>query len=273
MRRNLLTLALILSAFTPAAADETGRYLSDKKVFYEAPEESEVMVVHTSLGYSTVLAFPEKPIMVSAGDSSLIQVEIPKNSKNVLIKPLYTEGETNLFVFTSNGRFNYHVVIGTAQKSDYVIDVAEQYQRIQATHEMNIAIQDLLKIAKNYNALKATGAINNRVFSQKDIFTQSDWEGIRVQLLEVFTWENPHYLILHFDILNLSESSIQLNEKKARVLINGQSFRPHYVLFDTDNVEPDKKVHGWMVLKNTFLAVDNPFALGLGIGGKEHVFD
>lgn len=273
MRRLLVVSMLGIFLITPAAAGDSGRYLPEKKVFYESPEESEVMVVHTSLGYSTVLAFPERPVMVSAGDSSLVQVEIPQNSKNVLIKPLYPEGETNLFIFTSNQRFNYHVLIGGREETDYVVDVAEQYQQMQTTPKRDIAIQDLLKIVRNYNAHKMMGAVTPKFLFQKDIFIQSERDGIKVRLLEAFTWKTPHYIVLHFDILNHSGLRIKLKEETTSVYIQGRRFTPDYVIFDTNDIGTGEKTHGWIVLKNTFLSVDNPFAIGLNMGGNEYVFD
>ena len=106
---------------SPLWADDN-RYLDTDKVFYEKPIEADVLKVNTSLGYCTVLEFPDKPILVTVGDNSLIQVEIPQNSKSVVIKPLQATGETNLFVFTPNQRFNYKVLIGDAQHVDYVLD-------------------------------------------------------------------------------------------------------------------------------------------------------
>src|SRR5271167_4186684 len=83
---------------------EQDRYLPANKVFYETPLEEDVLMVHLALGYCTVLQFPEKPILVTAGDNSLVQVEIPQNSKSVVIKPLQDTGETNIFIFTPNHR-------------------------------------------------------------------------------------------------------------------------------------------------------------------------
>ena len=78
--------------------------------------------VNLALGYCTVLEFPEKPLLVTVGDNSLIQVEIPQNSKSVVIKPLQDAGETNIFIFTPNQRFNYNVIIGDPKHVDYVVD-------------------------------------------------------------------------------------------------------------------------------------------------------
>ncbi len=48
------------------------RYLQPGKVFFERPLEEDVMKVNTALGYCTVLEFPEKPMLVTAGGTSLL---------------------------------------------------------------------------------------------------------------------------------------------------------------------------------------------------------
>ncbi len=62
-------------------------------------------------------------MLVTVGDNSLIQVEIPQNSKSVVIKPLQQSGETNLFVFTDYDRFNFQLVVGTPREADFSLRI------------------------------------------------------------------------------------------------------------------------------------------------------
>src|SRR5579863_10420604 len=122
MRILLALMVLFLNPMAWAQSDD--RYL-DSKVLYEDPQESDVLKINTSLGYCTVLQFNERPMLVTVGDNSLIQVEIPQNSKSLFIKPLQQSGETNLFVFTVSQRFNYKVAIKNQANVDYVVDTKE----------------------------------------------------------------------------------------------------------------------------------------------------
>ena len=274
--KTMICVISILLFFVPLTSmAEEERYLTNKKVYHETPDGDDVMIIHTSLGYSTDLAFPDRPTMVSTGDSSLLQVEIPKNSKNVLIKPLYEKGETNLFVFTPTQRFNYHIVIDPPGKADYVVDVGEDFRQLKSDSETSdgVKVERLLKMVRNYNALKTMGVINTHHLFQKDIFTSFEKDGIKVEIIEAFTYQKPHYLILHVIIQNLRESSITLSERKTGVYIKDFRIRPDYVFFDGTTVHPQRQIHGWLVLRNTYISGDNPFTIGLGIGENEYVFN
>lgn len=222
------------------------------------------------MGFCTVLEFPEKPIMVTVGDNALLQVEVPKNSKNVVIKPLEDSGTTNLFVFTQNKRFNYEVVITNEEGTDYVVD-AKGTSKESAKTKKDIPLGDLIKMARGYAVLSELGNIDKRNFIQKDLFYPCTHEKLGIEVIEAFTYRDPNYLILHIVIKNSGDLPIKLNEENTKVYVREHRFTPRYVLFDSSRLKVNEKTDGWLILENTFVAMDNQFTFGIGIGEQEYV--
>ena len=263
-------ISLVICLFVAWPVWAQDRYVQDGKVVYSNPQEHDVLRVKASFGFCTVLEFPEKPILVTVGDNSLLQVEVPKNSKNVVIKPLENRGTTNLFVFTQNKRFNYEVVISDEKQVDYVVDTKESVKD-SAKSKKSISVSGLIKMAQNYPALKELGVIDQRNFLQKDLFYLCNHELLTVNVIETFTYKNPHYLLLHIVVRNIGDRPIELNEKNTNVYIHDQKFIPRYVLFDTHKLKIMEKTDGWLILEDTFISTDNHFTFGIGIEDKEYV--
>ncbi|MDE1920787.1 MAG: hypothetical protein KGJ09_07360 [Candidatus Omnitrophica bacterium] len=268
MKIILLIVFLLFSC--PLWAEE-GRYLHADKVFYETPLAQDVMNVHLALGYCTVLQFPEKPILVTVGDNSLVQVEIPKNSKSVVIKPLQDAGETNLFVFTPNHRFNYNVIIADAAKVDYVLDT-KSFNPMGQKARGHLSVERFIKLSRQYAFLETHNAINDREFRRKKISCECSYPDFDVNLIEAFSRNDPNYLVMHISVTNTTNDEVlDLTEQKTVILVNNHKFIPQYVLFDNDQLFPDKSTDGWLVLENSYISLDNEFSLSLGVGEKEYV--
>ncbi len=262
--------ALVVFITRPVMASEQDRYLQPNKVLYEDPQEDDVLKINTSIGYTTVLEFPDKPSMVTTGDSSLLQIEVPRNSRNVLIKALRDEGETNLFVFTPHQRFNYKVIVGNTQNVDYVVDVKEAMKKKKTFQK--ISITQLIKMAQSYRVLKESNQINPRLFVQKDIFREYSSPNLRLKVIEAFSNKEPHYLILHVVIHNMQYTAVELNEKNTNVYVNDQRFKPKYVLFDSIKLAARQETDVWLVLENTHVSLENQFTIGVGVYDKEYIF-
>ena len=266
MKTLMLMVFLMLSGL--ALADD--RYLDLGKVAYEKPLEEDVLKVNTALGYCTVLEFPEKPMLVTVGDNSLIQVEIPQNSKSVVIKPIQGKGETNLFVFTPSQRFNYNVTIGDKGQVDYVLDSGQTSKNLDKSPK-RLSLGTVLKMARSYEGLKSLGVINQREFTKKDIFNQCSYPKVNIDVIEVFANKEPHYLLLHIVVHNQTDTEITLKEQNTNIFANEQKFIPQYVLFDNDKLAPSSKTDGWLVLESSFVSIDNKFSLSVGVEDEEYV--
>ena len=262
---------LMIFIAQPSLASGQDRYLQPNKVFYEDPQEEDVLKINTSIGFTTVLEFPDKPSMVTTGDSSLLQIEVPKNSKNVLIKALRDIGETNLFVFTPNQRFNYKVIVGDRQDVDYVVDVKEAMKKQKKTIK-KVPINQIIKMAQNYRVLRDSGQINPRIFVQKDIFKEYTGPNLKLKVIEAFSNKAPHYLVLHVVIHNIQYTPIELNDKNSNVYVNGERFKPKFVLFDSTKLMARQETDAWLILENTYISLDNQFTMGVGVYDKEYIF-
>jgi len=165
---KILLLLLLLTHSGPLWAQMDNHYLNPGKVVLETPLEEDVMKVHIALGYCTVLQFPQKPTLVTVGDNSLIQVEIPKDSKSVVIKALQPAGETNLFVFTDGQWFNYKVSIGASGDVDYVLD-AQGLLKMKGKSEPTLTLDKVLKMARSYGYLKINHLISDKEFERRKL--------------------------------------------------------------------------------------------------------
>ncbi len=268
MNTTLFLILMFLAAPLWAYQDNS-RYLKEGKVLNENPLEQDILKVNTALGYCTVLEFSEKPMLVTIGDNSLIQVEIPQNSKSVVIKPLMEAGETNLFVFTPSRRFNYQVSIGNPKDVDYVIDTEEALKDKNKT-SARLPMGTILKMARSYDFFKRNGLINTREFIQKNIFYECSYPKADIDVIEAFSYKNPHYLLLHIVVHNLTDETLELSEQKTNLFINDKKFTPQYVLFDSDQLAPLKMTDGWLVLEDSFVSIDNKFSLHLGVKDEEY---
>ncbi len=269
MKPLLILITLFLFSINTAIAQE--RYLEGSKVLYEAPEEADVLKVNTSLGFCTVLEFKEKPMLVTVGDNSLIQVEIPQNSKSVVIKPLQQSGETNLFVFTPSQRFNYKVVIADPANVDYVVDTKDSIPEV-AKGEKEIGWIDILNLARNYPILKDIKAVNNRKLTRKDLFYSYSYPKFKIDFIESFSRKNPNYVVLHIVINNTTNNSLKLIEQNTNLFIGKQLFIPHYILFDAHILKANTKTDGWLVLEDTHISTDNKFECQIGFKEQDNVW-
>jgi hypothetical protein len=247
-----------------------GRYVTDEKVIYVTPREEDVLRINVSMGFCTVLEVPEKPIMVTVGDNTLLQVEVPKNSKNIVIKPLENTGVTNLFVFTQNKRFNYEVTVKADDQADYVVDAKASGNEV-AGRKKTVSTSLLLKMAKNYTELKKLNNYDSRIFTRKDLFYPCVGDGPKVNVIEAFTYQDPHYLILHIVVSNAGNDPVELNEKNTNIYIQSRDLTPHYVLFDAPRLKPGEKTDAWLFLEGTHISMENHFTFGIGMGDKEYV--
>ncbi|MDP2654344.1 MAG: TrbG/VirB9 family P-type conjugative transfer protein [Candidatus Omnitrophota bacterium] len=263
-----LILIFLLCITTPLWADS--RYLPNDKVLYENPQEQDVLKVNTAMGYCTVLEFPDKPTMVSVGDNSMIQIEVPQNSKSIVIKPLEESGETNLFVFTANQRFNYKVIIGDEHQVDYVIDTKESAPA-KTKDRRPVTVGEFIKMARNYPVLNELGNINKRDFIHKDLMYQCTNPKFDVNVIEAFSYKNPHHVILHLKVRNVTSDVYELKEKNTNVYVNGQKFQPQYVAFDDTQLKSGSSTEAWLILAGTYISLDNKFTFGIGVGHAEGI--
>lgn len=98
-------------------------------------KSSDVGIINTALGYSTVLQLSQKPLNVVLGDQSSFRVEFINDS--ITLKPLRAGAKTNIFIFTDNDRFNLTVKAGPIALVDYVVRIRRVYVDPLQTTQLN----------------------------------------------------------------------------------------------------------------------------------------
>ena len=96
---------------------------------------TDVGVIHTAIGYSTVIQTPTKPLNVVLGDQASFRIEYINDS--VTIKPLRPGKRSNLFIFTDKDRFNITLVSGPTPTVDYVVRIRRIFENPRATVIIN----------------------------------------------------------------------------------------------------------------------------------------
>ncbi len=85
------------------------------------PNSSKLIPIHTSLGYSTILEFQEKPVSSILGDQDAFKLEYVGNS--ITLKPLFHSAKSNLFIYTGFDRFNFAITTTPPPNTDYVVRI------------------------------------------------------------------------------------------------------------------------------------------------------
>ena len=100
-------------------------FTSYSSTIREVVTDSEKLIpIHTSLGFSTILEFQEKPISAILGDQDAFKLEYVGNS--ITLKPLVQGARTNLFVYTSFERFNFSIATSPPPNTDYVVRIGRE---------------------------------------------------------------------------------------------------------------------------------------------------
>ncbi len=273
MKKYWLIIICLFTALSVSANQDNGRYVTQGQVIYEDPQEHDVMLVKVALGRSTHLEFPEEPDLVEPGNAHILATKILNLHNAVSIWPLVDKGQTNLTVYTRSRRYNFEILIVDPEDFDRVIDLDEEYIRDLPEGVKDISVSRLLKIGRNYNVLKKAGAINKHNVFRKGIFKQYSDDKVKVDLIEAFTHKNPQYLIFHMVIHSKDDKLLKLSESATNIYVKGQKLNLKYIIFDNHALRKGEETDGWLILKDTYVSMDNDFSLGLGIWREEHVLN
>lgn len=117
--------------------------------------DGEMESVFVEPGYSTLIRFDNHPEPGLIGDQDGFKVEYMKNM--VAIKPLVSRGQTNLFLFTKDGQFNFQLIAGRGRHDNIVYVQAGPSQSHGSAPKAATLVDDLLtrklgKVAANNSA-------------------------------------------------------------------------------------------------------------------------
>jgi hypothetical protein len=120
MGKGFLFLWIIaVPAFLLMSTPEVSFAKSSKMIRNVSTTPEQVTVVHTAMGYSTILEFSGKPLNAVLGDQDAFKVEFVGNS--LTIKPILPRARSNLFVFTEFERVNCQLESGSPSDVDYIV--------------------------------------------------------------------------------------------------------------------------------------------------------
>lgn len=152
--------------------------------------------IHTALGFSTILEFSGKPISAVLGDQDGFKLEYVGNA--ITLKPLVPNANSNLFIFTDTGRYNFSLASGPSNAVDYIVSVKppaesqkpgsandkDTYSTIRprkksSTNGVSLSIEQI-KLARDTSNPRAASLIEFRVTSKvKPYVVKASSFGIR----------------------------------------------------------------------------------------------
>jgi hypothetical protein len=117
--------------------------------------EKDLEPVFVEIGFSTLLKFDSHPEPGLIGDQDAFKVEYLKNL--VSIKPLVSKAQTNLFLFTKDGEFNFQLVAGRGRHDNIIYVQTASQGTTEKQHTRPAILVDELFTRKLNMVAKKTG--------------------------------------------------------------------------------------------------------------------
>lgn len=241
------------------------------RVLYDSPTPDDIVVVNLAVGRMTVLSFSDEVIVVTLGDEELFKVE--RTQKDVYIKPLLAQGETNLFCWTDKKRYNFHLVIGPVEKVNYVLNVDSIIE--QQNKGKKLSLQEMLYYCRVYDQLSKMGVLDERTLERitvNKLYRNEAW-GMGLVVKDIFFHQKPHWLAVSAVISNTGQNIKILKENLSRLYVNGRAILPSYVVFDLTELSQGSSTAVYFVLEGTNISKENEFIPSIGIENEEVIFE
>ena len=150
-----------------------------------------IRTIYLTMGRSTILSFPEKPVKIVLGNSNYFSIEYINN--DVTIQPL-RKINTNMFVYTNSGK-KYAILLRVGRKEKY--DDIVYFKWIGRAKKKNIK----------------PGLSNTSINKRIRVHGQ-----VEVLIKEIIKLGNSNKYILDLEIYNLSKN--QLDDGSLKVFIS-----------------------------------------------------
>lgn len=193
---------------------------------------SDVGVIHTSHGFSTVVQLPSKPQNVVLGDQAAFRIEFINDS--ITIKPLRSSAKSNLFIFTDKERYNLTLTSGPQSSVDYVVRLKRTFEDPRQTKTLN---------------------------------KQSIKLGLKLSLLKVTKSGTSSFV--DFQILNTSKNKTILSPQNFRFLSQNTSQPIKGLFIEALQLEPGQSVSGSFSFTNLNFVL--PYTVIVGIKDKKPI--
>ena len=197
----------------------------------------QVVSIHTALGYSTIVEFPEKPLSAVLGDQDAFKLEFVKNA--ITIKPLLRSAKSNLFVFTEYNRFNCTLSTGPSELADYIIHVSAKSDDTPSPHHESVR---RIQKSTKYDGVRLTvvsatverGTSPNEASIVLDVALSTDTRPLQFVPASIGVKQSHAFIIiesLYVDSTELKPGSAPVVGKIAILKQNLNLARPYQVVF------------------------------------------
>jgi hypothetical protein len=206
-------------------------------------DENRVAVVHTAMGFSTILEFPTKPSSAVLGDQDAFKIEYVGNS--ITVKPLIPGATSNLFVFTEYHRFNCTLKTGNRTEVDYIVNIVPS----ETHQETTIASHDPHEIILNHS---------------------SQFKGFELRVISILppaSRDDPRAAeVVRFE-LKSKDKKYAFSPASVGVKQGGQFLDLESIYLDAMELHPGKAITGKLVVLNQDRIAHGPLELVFAVPG------
>jgi hypothetical protein len=232
---KLMVLAMVTAFFClsfPSEAKPTRTVILD---------DNEVAVIHTGIGYSTILQFDTKPTSAVLGDQDAFKVEYVGNS--LTVKPVLPSSRTNLFAFTDYDRFNFKLETTRGADVDYLVKVKRKRSASVPEFSGSTSEQQTTQLAKKRLRLSSkllgiTAQISEIAYSKPD--------GVFVVSFALSVDSKPNAKPLVFE-----PGDIELSQGKSPIAIEN-------LYLESLALIPGKKTQGKLLVRESSMDTAKP---------------
>lgn len=210
--------------------------------------EKDMETVFVEPGYSTLIKFDSHPEPGLIGDQDAFKVEYMKNM--VAVKPLLSRGQTNLFLFTKEGQFNFQLIAGRGRHDNivYAKTGASSPPSETAAPRPAVLVDDLL--TRKIGKAVAKG-------------------GVKLVLESIATPISRTTLVLHILIEQTGPNAIKIEPKMLSITQGTKGIPIENVFLESrlrkGNITPTS---GLLLIRNQGLSARTPLKLDLLFPGK-----
>lgn len=250
------TILIIIAATSIASVTNAQRLQS------QSPDTNKVVRVETARDHLTVIEMGDPVTMVAIGNQNAFTVERRENK--VFVRPTDEEGRTNLFIWTSTGRFAYELVpAASVEQMHFAIDqpstVAAALPEVQTQlTELSAFPPDMMTKADPillYGERGSAGRVeialrdvyerDDRLYLRYAIFNQSaqPYEPSRPAAWQVRVVKSPFSLIplAGHQLSNRASRNLKIDSVEQLEILNAEQ---------VSLVEPGAQGIGWVSIRS-----------------------
>ncbi len=208
-------------------------------------DDSEVAVIRTGIGYSTIIQFDARPTSAVLGDQDAFKVEYIGNS--LTVKPVLPSSRTNLFAFTDYDRFNFKLETTRGSDVDYLVRVKKRQR-------------------KGVPQFTSGGSSPSSIpLPRKFIHLSNKRQGVTLQVSDVAYSKADGVFVVSFSLM--SAAPLVFEPGDIEILQDDKSISIENLYLDALSLAPGKRAQGKLLVKES--SVDPGRALSFRFSPSE----